>query len=232
MQLRPSSADGIDVLSVVGPVGPGEADDLVVAVERSWAGSPRGVVVDLAGVTALAAEVVAALSRLAERARPWPHPALLLCSLPAGADVPGARAHEDRTQALEHVDDRSGAPRERVVLPHGPQGPGRARRAVRACVERFGLQAVREDLELVVSEMVTNAVRHAAAPVTLEVQADDHGVLVAVADGSPEPPRARTADDDAEGGRGLLLVDLLSVEHGVRPEPPGKTVWAALATRG
>ena len=81
----------------------------------------------------------------------------------------------------------------------------------------------------IVVEAVTNAVRHAAPPMHLEIQAGDDRVTVAVADGSPGLPVPRQATADAEGGRGLPMIDLLAAETGVRPSPPGKTVWAALA---
>jgi anti-sigma regulatory factor (Ser/Thr protein kinase) len=79
--------------------------------------------------------------------------------------------------------------------------------------------------------MVTNAVRHGQPPVELELVADPDVVTVAVADGSPRAPRRRTAADDAESGRGMALVDVLAEEHGVRPQPPGKAVWAAVRRR-
>lgn len=228
MLLLPLRTDGIDVLSVSGPVRAEEVPELVEAVESAWAAGLRGVVVDLREVTCLAEEAVTALSHLAARAKGWPRPSLALVSAAAAELLSGLPVHPDRHEALLHVDDRSSAPRERVELPHGPQGPGRARQAVAAWAERFGMQAISDDLALIVSEMVTNAVRHADAPVHLEVEADGPTLLVAVADGSPHEPQPREADEDAEGGRGLLLVDLLASEHGVRPEPPGKTVWAAL----
>ena len=99
---------------------------------------------------------------------------------------------------------------------------------MRSCADRLGLGEEGDDLLLVVSEMVTNAVRHALPPVELQISAADDRVVVAVADSSPEPPAPRDADADAEGGRGMALVDLLCEAHGVRAQPPGKTVWAAV----
>ena len=115
-----------------------------------------------------------------------------------------------------------------LLLDHGLQGPAQARSAVAECAAQLGLGADADDLLLVVSELVTNAVRYGAPPVRLEVSVEDDAVLVCVVDGSPRPPQPRTADEDAEGGRGMTLVDLLSLAHGVRPQPPGKAVWASL----
>ncbi len=119
-----------------------------------------------------------------------------------------------------------------VDVEPGPLGPSQARRAVEECAARLGLDDVVDDLVLLVSELVTNAVRHGTPPVRLEVLADDDVVRIAVDDGEAGLPRPRTADDDAEGGRGMALVDLLAREHGVRPHPPGKTVWASVTRSG
>ena len=55
--------------------------------------------------------------------------------------------------------------------------------------------------------------------------------MIAVCDASPVEPLPREADEAAEGGRGMLLVELLAESHGVRSQPPGKTVWARVRRR-
>lgn len=229
MLLRQEIEHGVHVLAVIGPVGSAYADSLVVAVQASLARQPRGVVVDLTDASDLVPEAVAALRALAATASGWPRASLRFCaSSPDVAELAGMTVHKDRTEALQHIDDRSAAPREQIDLRDGLTSPAQARAALAAYTERLGLQEIHDDLALVVSEMVTNAVRHAGPPVALEIQTDPDAVLIAVKDGSPNRPRPRDAGQAAEGGRGLMLVDLLSVEHGVRPDPPGKTVWAAV----
>jgi anti-sigma regulatory factor (Ser/Thr protein kinase) len=107
--------------------------------------------------------------------------------------------------------------------------PARARALTSEVIAELHLESLHDDLVLVVSELVTNAVRYAQPPLELEIEAGEDTVTVAVGDGSPGRPVPREAPDDAEGGRGLSLIDLLAAETGVRPSPPGKTVWAALA---
>lgn len=121
---------------------------------------------------------------------------------------------------------------EAVVIEHGPHGPAQARRVVEACAAELGLGREADDLLLLVSELVTNAIRHGAPPVELRVQADADTITVAVADSSPVRPLRREADDSAEGGRGMALVDLLTADRGVRPEGSGKTVWGAVRRGG
>jgi anti-sigma regulatory factor (Ser/Thr protein kinase) len=121
-----------------------------------------------------------------------------------------------------------GGPRTELVVDAGLEGPRQAREAVQRWAHASGAGHLCDDLVLIVSELVTNAVRHGAPPVRLVVAADDRTVTVTVVDGDPGQPDPRVPALDAEGGRGLLLIDLLAAEHGVEPAPPGKAVWAAL----
>lgn len=84
---------------------------------------------------------------------------------------------------------------------------------------------------LLTSELVTNAVRHASAPVELIVDLTDDRLCVEVLDGSAEAPDVRAVAEAPPGatrGRGLLLVDRLADRWGVTSTPPGKSVWFAI----
>ena len=82
---------------------------------------------------------------------------------------------------------------------------------------------------LLVTELVTNAVRHGGDPLDLQVTDDDQVFRVEVTDhGSTMPVRRDEVDPWSEGGRGLMLVETLSDSWGVTPAHPGKTVWFEL----
>ncbi|HVM26626.1 MAG TPA: ATP-binding protein [Mycobacteriales bacterium] len=92
-----------------------------------------------------------------------------------------------------------------------------------------------DDALLLISELVTNSVRHGGPPIVLAIECDGEGLHVRVRDGAPNPPVPRTSGPDAEGGRGLTLVELLSDTWGVEPvadeHGPGKEVWFELRRR-
>jgi anti-sigma regulatory factor (Ser/Thr protein kinase) len=85
-----------------------------------------------------------------------------------------------------------------------------------------------EVAQLLVSELVTNAVLHAGTYIVVEVRVDDVRVRVAVKDLSAAFPQPRVAADDASGGRGLQLVEALSSSWGWDLTAGGKSVWFEL----
>src|SRR3954452_10589786 len=119
-----------------------------------------------------------------------------------------------------------------MSLAPDPGAPQQARRFIAATLEDLGLDEVREIAELLVSELVTNAVVHAASPVDVEVEIDDSGVLVRVrdADTGPLVMRAGGGSELDEGGRGFLLVDRLAEAWGTEHRGGRKCVWFRLAT--
>jgi PAS domain S-box-containing protein len=99
-------------------------------------------------------------------------------------------------------------------------------RAYAACqLARWGLEEIADTTELLVSELVTNAIRHAHGPIQLRMILD--GVLTSeVFDGSSSAPQLRRADRYDEGGRGLMLVAQLAERWGTRHTRTGKIIWA------
>lgn len=85
-------------------------------------------------------------------------------------------------------------------------------------------------LELVVSELVTNAIRHGVGPITLTLSDASHGIRVAVHDLGVRGPEARHPDARTAGGRGLGVVERLCSDWGVDRSRAGqgKTVWAVV----
>ncbi|MGW5774499.1 SpoIIE family protein phosphatase [Streptomyces sp. NPDC003863] len=108
--------------------------------------------------------------------------------------------------------------------------PGRARRLARRALARWDLEELTDSVELLISEVVTNAVRYAERPVTLRLLRTDV-LRCEVGDDSPQLPRQRRARDTDEGGRGLFLVNRLARRWGATRLSGGKVVWFELSTR-
>ncbi|SDN77712.1 Serine phosphatase RsbU, regulator of sigma subunit, partial [Streptomyces sp. cf386] len=102
--------------------------------------------------------------------------------------------------------------------------PGRARRLARRALARWGLEELTDSVELLVSEVVTNAVRYATRPVTLRLLRTDV-LRCEVGDDVPQLPRLRQARATDEGGRGLYLVNRLARRWGATRLSTGKVVW-------
>ncbi|WP_329598756.1 ATP-binding protein [Streptomyces pseudovenezuelae] len=103
-----------------------------------------------------------------------------------------------------------------------------ARRQVTVLVGKLGFpisDETVETVELLASEVITNAVLYAAAPCDVAVTRTDERLRVEVTDTDSSLPSAVGARPDDEHGRGFLLVDALADAWGVRPEHPGKTTW-------
>ncbi|MCW7942011.1 serine/threonine protein phosphatase [Streptomyces hygroscopicus] len=105
--------------------------------------------------------------------------------------------------------------------------PGRARRLARRALARWGMEELTDSVELLVSEVVTNAVRYASRPVTLRLLRTDV-LRCEVGDDVPQLPRLRQARATDEGGRGLYLVNRLARRWGATRLSTGKVVWFEL----
>jgi anti-sigma regulatory factor (Ser/Thr protein kinase) len=104
-----------------------------------------------------------------------------------------------------------------------------ARRYARAQCAGQAPSALVDDLELVISELVTNAVRHGYGQITMHLEVAPDRVVVGVQDEGAGQPAPRQPDVSEVNGRGLALVAMLATEWGVRPGPGGgKVVWCVL----
>ncbi|MEU2262067.1 ATP-binding protein [Streptomyces sp. NPDC019645] len=112
-------------------------------------------------------------------------------------------------------------------LPRTPDACGQARGAVCGILADWGLDQLADTAELLVSELVGNALLHAYGPVSLTVVRREV-VCCQVRDGSRRLPQLRPAQTTDEFGRGLHLVDLLASKWGADPTPWGKEVWFEL----
>jgi PAS domain S-box-containing protein len=113
-------------------------------------------------------------------------------------------------------------------LPADPAVVTSAREQALARLADWGLGEAAFATELVISELVTNAIRHARSPIRLRL-IRDRALICEVSDGSSTAPHPRLARELDEGGRGLLLVAQLTQRWGSRQTPHGKTIWTEQA---
>jgi anti-sigma regulatory factor (Ser/Thr protein kinase) len=124
-----------------------------------------------------------------------------------------------RTRALDESQVATWA------VPDDPSAVAQTRKDVVAQLERWGLSDAAFVTELVVSELVTNAIRHAQPPIQLRL-IHDATLICEVSDGGNTAPHLRRARTYDEGGRGLLLVAQMTGRWGTRQSASGKTIWA------
>ncbi|WP_079137665.1 SpoIIE family protein phosphatase [Streptomyces sp. PTY087I2] len=109
-----------------------------------------------------------------------------------------------------------------------PVSVGRARELATGQLEAWGLEELVFATQLVVSELVTNAVRYAGGPLGLRL-IRDRTLVCEVADTGHTSPHLRHSAEDDEGGRGLFIVAQLVQRWGTRYTPTGKTIWTEQA---
>jgi anti-sigma regulatory factor (Ser/Thr protein kinase) len=120
----------------------------------------------------------------------------------------------------------------KLSLEGGPEAAARARRGLARLRSEIDPPTL-ESLRLLVTELISNAVRHAGAPtVDLLVLVTPSAVRVEVVDQGPGfQPAERRRDQDPEGGWGLFLVGRMADSWGVARDPGGTRVWFELVRR-
>jgi anti-sigma regulatory factor (Ser/Thr protein kinase) len=115
-----------------------------------------------------------------------------------------------------------------TLLPPRPSSACVAREVVAWQLREWHFESLCEDAAVIVTELISNAVRHAGTELELRLVHLPHGLRLEVSDGSQAPPMRRPAGSTDEGGRGLQLVDALSTRYGVEADGSGKRVWVEM----
>ncbi|RYU10251.1 ATP-binding protein [Nocardioides iriomotensis] len=123
-----------------------------------------------------------------------------------------------------------GMVRERIELGVGLDGPARARRWIEGVCATCDVGDLSDNASLLVSELVTNAVLHARTGCVVMAEIDGDTLRVDVIDGAGDTTAVAPGVErlGADGGRGLVIVDVLSTDWGVAEHAEGKSVWFSL----
>jgi anti-sigma regulatory factor (Ser/Thr protein kinase) len=141
-----------------------------------------------------------------------------------------ARQRDDVTLLLARMIGYRKGDTATLRLPARYDTPARARAQVLALLSQWRTRDdTRDKVVLLVSELVTNAVRFAAGPITVRLIRTDNGLLCEVGDTGNGRPCLRRGDLLDDGGRGLSVVHRLTTRWGVRWTDTGKVVWAEVA---
>ncbi|MGW0997748.1 SpoIIE family protein phosphatase [Streptomyces sp. NPDC002523] len=156
----------------------------------------------------------------------WKRPLRQLCDALVTTVLPDGPAEDAllllaRTRSLDSLHVAS------WTLDHDPLSASEARQLTADRLTGWGLGDLIFSAELIVSELVTNALRYAEGAIGLRLIRDDV-LIFEVTDSTSAAPHLRLADDSDEGGRGLYLVGRVARRWGTRYSSEGKTVWAEL----
>jgi anti-sigma regulatory factor (Ser/Thr protein kinase) len=161
-----------------------------------------------------------------------PHPTVIIAPqapVDPVADVGGAAERVANTVARLHNEHVVGSWR----LPGDATAASVGRRLAVGLIEDWNRQPASDDVELVVSELVTNAISHTTDGCVLTIRLDGQSVLVQVRDEGGGAVRRRVPHRGRPGGRGLTIVDAVSDSWGVEEHVNGKVVWSRMpATSG
>ncbi|WP_405592915.1 SpoIIE family protein phosphatase [Streptomyces sp. NBC_01190] len=147
------------------------------------------------------------------------------------ATLDTAHGEDDIALLMARIDGLSAEKVGDWTLEPQPTSVARARELARDQLLAWGLEGLVDTTELLVSELVTNALRHGYGDIRLRLLLD-RTLVCEVWDNALMQPRRRRARETDEGGRGLQLVSMLSQSWGSRRTHRGKTVWFELALRG
>jgi anti-anti-sigma factor len=244
MEIQHSTQDGCLVVTLTGTIDLSSISQIQRALVKDLSDQPYALICDLSGVQQLDPVCAALFATVANHpSSRWPATSFLLCGAqPPVAEVLGLltvphflQLYASLEEALDAAVARPPYLRDELVLAPIRTAPATARAFVRDVLGYWQLALSDATLVdravLVASELVTNAVIHARTDLRLRVEMRGDLLHLAVRDGSPRLLRLVTIPDrQAEGGRGLLVVEQLARSWGVNRHPDGgKVVWCVLS---
>lgn len=219
---------------VVGEAGDGA--EAIAVVEQC---QPDVVVLDLGLPDLSGLDVIPRIRSIAPMARVVVFTGSVEGDFEGRAKTAGAHAFALKGQDLRYLLDLlarigSETPNAAVIeLAPQLQSAETARRFVHDRCQDWGCPEMEDAATLIVSELVTNAIVHAATPAELRAQWSNGVLRIEVLDNAEgRPPHPRMAQEYDENGRGLFLVDAFSTAWGVESTDHGKLVWAEVTAEG
>jgi anti-anti-sigma factor len=244
VQITHSTRDGCLVVTLTGQITVATAPQIQRVLLKDLAEGPLAIICDLEGVDSLDPVCATMFATVANHpASRWPATSLLLCAAqPAVAEVLGAvrirhflPLYDTLQEALDAAADRPGYLRDELRLAPTRTAAAAARRFVRETLQSWRLTPpdgeLSDQAQLLADELVTNAVIHAQTDMRLGLELGGELLHIAVRDLDRRLPRLLPDDPQAQGGRGLRLVEWLAAAWGAQPHPDGgKVVWCTLQT--
>jgi anti-anti-sigma factor len=243
MEIHHATQHGCVIVGFTGSIDLSTAPRVQRTLLKDLADQPAGLICDLSGVDHLDPVCATVFATVIDHpASRWPSTSFALCGAqPQVAEILGRLQVPDFLpvygsvdEALDTVAARPPYLRDELRLAPTPTAPAVARAFVRQTCQHWELAhpeaTVVDRAVLLANELVTNAVVHAQTDLRLRLELRAHRLHIAVRDGGPRLLRLATAPDpEAEGGRGLWLVEQLARSWGVNRHPDGgKVVWCTL----
>jgi anti-sigma regulatory factor (Ser/Thr protein kinase)/anti-anti-sigma regulatory factor len=242
MEIQHSTRDGCVVVAFTGNIDLLSISQVQRALLKDLSDQPLALICDLAGVDTLDPVCATVFSTVANHpASRWPDTGFLLCcARPPVAEILDRlrvphflHMYASLEEAVDAAVARPPYLRDELRLAPTPTAPAAARAFVREVCRHWRLAhpeaTVMDRAVLLANELVTNAVAHAHTEIRLRLELRGDRLHIAVRDGSPGLLRLVATDSEAEGGRGLWLVEQLARAWGVNRHPDGgKVVWCVL----
>ena len=242
MEIQHSMRDGCVIVAFSGSIHLFTVSRIQRTLLKDLGEQPYALICDLSGVQHLDPVCAAVFATVANHpASRWATTSFRLCAAqPAVAEVLGRLGaqrfvplHATLEEALDAAVDRPPYLRDELLLVPTSTAPAAARVFVRELLGYWQPalpdSAVLDRAVLLANELVTNAVVHARTDLRLRLELRGDWLHIAVRDGSPRLLRMVTTNAEAEGGRGLRLVEQVARAWGVHQHPDGgKVVWCTL----